>query len=235
MKVQALLATAGLMIVGCTQTPPAQTGKPAANAPAMDPAQAAAVGMPGAASNAATPAAGANAVALKDGVAELGPENSKVIFVGAHTGEKPDPRTGGFEKFSGKLTTDAGKLTAVSFEISTDSMWTEIGGKLTTHLKSPDFLDSKEFPEIKFQSTKVESGEDGKATITGDLTMHGETKSITIPANVKISDAGIALGADFKVDRTEFGMTTATDKVEKSVDLKVIVGEKTEAKPGPTE
>lgn len=239
MKVQALLATAGLMIVGCTQTPPpppAQTGKPAANAPAVDPAQAAAVGMSGASSDAAAPAAGANAVALKDGVAELGPENSKVIFVGAHTGEKPDPRTGGFEKFSGKLTTESGKLTAVSFEISTDSMWTEIGGKLTTHLKSPDFLDSKEFPEIKFQSTKVESGEDGKTTITGDLTMHGETKSITIPANVKISDAGIALGADFKVDRAEFGMfSPATEKVEKVVDLKVVVGEKTEAKPGPAE
>ena len=134
MKVQALLATAGLMITGCTQTPPSppvQTAKPT-NAPAAAPAQAAAVGMSGASSDAAAPAAGANAVALKDGVAELGPDNSKVIFVGAHVGEKPDPRTGGFEKFSGKLTTEAGKLTVVSFEIATDSMWTEIGGKLTT-------------------------------------------------------------------------------------------------------
>lgn len=185
----------------------------------------------------ATPAAATSAskpVTVMDGTAELNPENSKIRFVGAHVGEKPDPRTGGFSKFSGKLSVEAGVLKGLTFEIATDSLWTEIGGKLTTHLKSPDFLDTNEYPEIKFQSTQIVSQDDGKAAITGDLTLHGVTKAITVPATVSLSEDGVTLTADFTVDRAEFGMTTAVDKVEKSVSLTVIVGEANEPKAGPS-
>lgn len=235
MKLHALLLTGTVLMIGCEASVPPKppVGGPTvgtADKTTSDLGEATAANASGAA---VSKGDGNVPVKVTDGAAVLSPENSKVMFVGAHVGEKPDPRTGGFEKFSGKLTVDAGKLTAVALDIVTDSTWTEIGGKLTTHLKSPDFLDTKEFPEIKFQSTKVETTDDGKATITGNLTMHGETKPITIPAKVTITDAGITLVADFTVDRAEFGMTTATDKVEKTVELKVVVGEKTDAKPGP--
>ncbi|MDB5343549.1 MAG: hypothetical protein JWP89_1926 [Schlesneria sp.] len=235
MKLHAFLLTGAVLLVGCEKSVPP---KPPVGGPTVGSAEKTTSDLGESTASTASEAASvkgdaASPVKVTDGAVELSPENTKVMFVGAHTGEKPDPRTGGFEKFSGKLTVDAGKLTAVSLDIITDSTWTEIGGKLTTHLKSPDFLDTKEFPEIKFQSTKVETADGGKATITGDLTMHGETKPITIPATVTITDAGITLVANFTVDRAEFGMTTATDKVEPKVELKVVVGEKTDAKPGP--
>jgi len=181
------------------------------------------------------PAASATArkpVPVVEGTAELNPENSKIRFVGTHAGEKPDPRTGGFSKFSGKLSVDNGALKELTFEIATGSLWTEIGGKLTTHLKSPDFLDTAEYPEIKFQSTQLASQDDGKVAIAGELTMHGVTKSITIPASVSLGEDGVTLTADFTIDRTDFGMTVAVDKVEKPVSLSVTVGEANEPKAG---
>lgn len=171
------------------------------------------------------------AVPLSDGEANLSPENTKIEFVGTHTGDKPEPRTGGFEKFSGKIAVDGGTLKSISFEIDADSMWTEFG-KLTTHLKSPDFFDTKEYPQIKFESTKVDSMEPG-IVVTGNLTLHGETKSITVPATLSTSGDGVTLSANFKIDRTEFGMNFEPTKVEKEVSLTVAVGEKNAPKVAP--
>jgi polyisoprenoid-binding protein YceI len=42
----------------------------------------------------------------------------------------------------------------------------------------PKVLDSGEYPEIRFRSTSVESGEEGKWTVRGDLTLHGETHPV---------------------------------------------------------
>lgn len=240
------------MVIGCeskpvpksTTPPPSSSAAPTTTAETVTAADSATpdTAMPEGkagpvATDEATPAATASVrkpVPVVDGTAELNPENSKIRFVGAHVGEKPDPRTGGFAKFSGKLSVDAGVLKGITFEIATDSLWTEIGGKLTTHLKSPDFLDTNEYPEIKFQSTQVVSQDDGKAAITGDLTLHGVTKAITIPATVSLGEDGVTLTADFTVDRAEFGMSTAVDKVEKAVTLTVVVGESNEPKAGPS-
>lgn len=247
MKFNVIVASTAVMLcLGCNAGSPPTNSKPAPSpsmsgsapaAPSMTGAAPADNDMPGKAetSDAGATAAGATdggqkAVAVTDNTAKLGPENSRVQFIGTHTGDKPDPRLGGFEQFSGTVSTEAGKLTAVALTISTDTLWTEIGEKLTNHLKSPDFLDTKEHPEIKFQSTKVETQDDGKASIIGDLTMHGVTKSITIPATVKITEDGITLTAEFTIDRTEFGMDHAVDKIEKAVALTVVVGEKTQPK-----
>jgi polyisoprenoid-binding protein YceI len=52
--------------------------------------------------------------------------------------------------------------------------------KRDAHLKTPDFFNARQFPEITFKSTAVKaSGDDFE--VTGDLTMHGVTKSITVP------------------------------------------------------
>lgn len=187
----------------------------------------------------AVPAGGAPAGASKmtpvpadGGEATLSPENTKIEFVGLHTDPaKPDPRRGGFEKFSGKLALDGEALKSISFEIAADSLWSE-ASKLTTHLKSPDFFDTKENPDIKFESTAVEAKEGATATVTGNLTLHGVTKAITVPVTVSVTKEGVTLAADFKIDRTEFGMSFEPDKIDKAVSLTVIVGEKNDPKPG---
>jgi polyisoprenoid-binding protein YceI len=175
-------------------------------------------------------------VAIEAGVAALSPENSKIEFIGTHAGPRPDPRLGGFEKISGKAEVDEAtkKLKSVSIDIDTRSVWTQIGGPLTSHLKSADFFDANEFPDAKFQSTEVEAtdAEAGKFTVTGDLTLHGVTKPITAQATIKIKNGGLTLISQFSIDRTEFGITGVQDRVEKSVALTFVIGDKTQPKSG---
>lgn len=181
---------------------------------------------------ATTPAAKLTPVSIDAGIAVLSPDNSRIGFVGTHIGPKPDPRTGGFGKFAGTAEVDIeGKtLKAVSVEIETGSLWTEIP-KLTNHLNSPDFFDAKEYPTARFTSTKIEpAGEPGKFQITGDLTLLAATHEITFPAQVTIDESGLTLKSEFTVDRTEFGMNHAPDQVEKNVTLTVVVGEQTVTK-----
>jgi polyisoprenoid-binding protein YceI len=164
----------------------------------------------------------------------LTPENTKVEFVGIHLPPKqPDPRTGGFEKLSGKAKVDAsGKaLQAVSVEIDTTSLWTEVGGRLTDHLKSADFLEIREYPTIKFESTKIEPGQ-GQAQITGQLTMHGVTKVITFPATVEVNEGGLTLRSEFSLDRTEYGVNYQPNAVGKEVKITAVIGEKTQPRQG---
>jgi polyisoprenoid-binding protein YceI len=156
------------------------------------------------------------------GMAAIGPENSKLQFVCAHVGAKPDPRKGGFAKFSGKAEVDpaAKSLKSLALDIDTNSLWTEFD-KLTTHLKSPDFFEVRRFPTAKFESTKIEP-----AAITGKLTLHGVTKEITIPATITVSDAGVRIASEFTINRLDYGISYDPKKVEEKVALTVVVGEK---------
>jgi polyisoprenoid-binding protein YceI len=177
--------------------------------------------------------ADANRAPIDSGVAKLTPENTKIIFVGTHVGPKPDPRTGGFEKFTGEAKVDAESksLESVTVEIDTTSIWTQFGN-LTRHLNTQDFFDTREYPQAKFVSKSIKPGRDpGAVEITGDLTLLAETKEIKVPATVAVEDGGLALKADFTIDRTEFGMDRLQDRVEKPVALTVVIGEKTEPLP----
>jgi len=167
----------------------------------------------------------ATPVPAQASVCSLNPQNSKLQFVCAHVGPRPDPRKGGFAKFSGQARLDtAGKaLKSVSLEIESGSLWTEID-MLTNHLKSADFFDVRRIPTAKFESTKIEPGS-GKSQITGKLTLHGVTKEISFPATIEVSDAGLTLESEFTIDRSEFGMTYDPKKVENKVTLTVAIGE----------
>ena len=153
----------------------------------------------------------------------LTPENTRIQFVCAHVGDKPDPRTGNFEKFDGKAVVDGGTLKSIRVDIETASINAEVGEKLTNHLKSPDFFDVREHPKATFVSTAIEPAGEGQVTITGDLTLLKVTKPITFPATVS-TENGLTLQAEFSFDRTEFGMTYSPDRVEKTVAMTVTIG-----------
>ncbi|MDB4539526.1 YceI family protein [Saprospiraceae bacterium] len=169
-------------------------------------------------------------VPLKDDTAKLSPNNTRVEFVGTHEGPKPDPRIGGFEKFSGDLVVNSGgeSVKSLMLDFETGSMFTKLGNKLTTHLKSDDFLNVKKYPQAKFVSTQIgEQSEDGMFEITGDFTLMGKTKEISFPARMKSTEDGVLLQSQFQIDRTDFGMNKMTAKVSKAVSIKLSVGEKT--------
>ncbi len=81
-----------------------------------------------------------------------------------------------------------------------------------THLKSADFFDAEQFPTITFRSTKVKSLGDGEFEITGDITMHGVTKPLTLKAEVSpevkspMGGYKIGVSATGVINREDFGM-----------------------------
>ena len=86
--------------------------------------------------------------------------------------------------------------------------------KRDAHLKSPDFLNVKEYPTITFNSTNVAPSGDKTATITGDFTLHGVTKSISFEATVnKVAPFAmdkskeiVGISAETMIERTDYGM-----------------------------
>jgi polyisoprenoid-binding protein YceI len=147
----------------------------------------------------------AGAEALK-----LDPAASKIEFTGSKvTGS----HNGGFKSFQGTwaLVADKPESSLISAEIAADSVWTDTD-KLTGHLKSPDFFDVAKFPTASFQSTEIRKGSsDAKAkdathTVTGDLSLHGVTKSIQFPAKLSVSPKEAALDSEFFLNRKDFGI-----------------------------
>ena len=90
--------------------------------------------------------------------------------------------TGRFDNFKGNFTFDEASPEAskVKVEIDTNSINSNHAER-DKHLRGKDFLDTASFPTATFESTGVKLDGD-KATITGNLTLHGVTKAITIDA-----------------------------------------------------
>ncbi len=172
---------------------------------------------------------------ITDGMVSLSPENSKVEFVGTHVGDDPKPRLGGFAKFSGKLemSEDGTKVKSLNLDFDTTSLWTQLGGKLTDHLKTADFLDIEKYPTANFASSRVtETDDPEKVDIVGKFTLMGRTNQITLPAKIKVTEQGVQLKTEMMLDRTSFGMTKMTEGVSKEVAITFSVGEKTSTGPG---
>lgn len=226
-SVFAVIVLCGFCVLGCESEPEVVTGSPTRGNPALQggappmesvPAGAPIVTVPPpdhGAPNAAAPTEGTSVALTAD--------NTTVKFVGVHAGDKPDPRTGTFGKLTGTAIVNEGVLKSLTVEFDTSTVSTDID-KLTDHLKSPDFFDVKQHPTAKFESTAIEMGDNGSATITGNLTLLGVTKPVSFPATVS-TDGGFTVSGELSIDRTEFGMNYSTDKVEKMVTLTFSVGE----------
>jgi polyisoprenoid-binding protein YceI len=160
------------------------------------------------------------------------PDNTRIEFIGLHTGDEPNPRLGGFREFKGMLVVEKGSLSSVSVEIEIKSIWTEFE-KLTQHLMAADFFGADEYPTATFTSTSITPvGTGGDLKIVGTLNMHGTEGEISFPAKVRVNDQGLVLKSEFKIDRTLFGMDEHTDAVEKLASVSVVVGQATEGARG---
>ena len=85
------------------------------------------------------------------------------------------------------------------------------------HLKSPDFLELEKYPTITFKSTQVERKGEDEYAVTGDLTIHGVTRPVTLsvegptpPQKDPWGNVRIGLEATTKIDRKDFGLTWNT-------------------------
>ena len=137
-------------------------------------------------------------------------ENSKVDFTGSKVTGKHE---GGFKKISGTidLVNEKAEESSVSVDIDMTSVFTDTD-RLTKHLQTGDFFEVEKHPKATFVSTKIvadkEKGDDAY-TVTGDLEMRGEKKSITFPAIIKVGDEKVEVDAEFAINRKDFGIVYA--------------------------
>ena len=147
-------------------------------------------------------------------------DGSSVGFIGSKVTGSHD---GGFNTFSGEITVVGGNPvgSSVKLMIDTTSIWTDTD-RLTGHLKSGDFFDVESHPEATFESTNIEATDDSY-TVTGNLDLHGVTKSISFPADIEISDGGIKAQAEFAIKRFDFNIAykgKADDLIRDDVVIK---------------
>jgi polyisoprenoid-binding protein YceI len=94
------------------------------------------------------------------------------------------------------------------------------------HLKSPDFLDVAKYPTITFRSTKVAPAGPDRLAVTGDLTLHGVTRPVTLEVQTSPEVKGMfgetrrGFTAVGKIDRKDFGLTW-----NKAIEAGPVVGD----------
>lgn len=129
---------------------------------------------------------------------------SSVGFTGAKITGSHD---GTFGQFSGSVELDSANLlrSTVRVEIQMSSVAIE-PARLRTHLVSDDFFGVETHPTATFVSTQLAevSTEGATHLVTGDLTLHGQTRSISFPATIHVSAAEVHANAEFSINRRDF-------------------------------
>jgi len=121
---------------------------------------------------------------------------------------------GSFTKAEGTVWFDKDDLSTLRMEISIDPASINTGMAVRDRdLKGEGFFEVDKFPEMRFVSTHAAPQADGTVKLSGNLTMHGVTKAVTLDVDglnaVVQSDNGPRTGASAttKVNRREFGLT----------------------------
>jgi len=136
--------------------------------------------------------------------------HSQVGFKVRHFVSKVNGRFGDYE---GTVNIDRAKPEASSVEITikTESINTD-NAQRDGHLKSPDFFDAAKYPTITFKSTKVVAKGNNAYDVTGNFTLHGVTKEITVPVSfmgfIKDPRGGEKAGfeASTVINRKDYGI-----------------------------
>ena len=140
---------------------------------------------------------------------------------------------GAFTKVSGTVQYDPGDLakTVIDATIETASVDTRVEMR-DNDLRSPHFFDASKYPTLTFKSKKVAEAGPGKLKVTGDLTIHGVTKEVTLDvegpsAPVKDPRGNLRVGASASttINRKDFGVdgaaTVVGDDVPITIDMEL--------------
>ena len=155
------------------------------------------------AASAAKPAAGPRTYTIDR-------SHSSVGFRIRHLVSRVDGR---FKDFAGTITYDpaAPEKSSVDVTVQAASIDTDTPRR-DDDLRSENFFDVAKYPTLTFKSTSVQKKSANELTLTGDLTMHGVTKRVTVPVDVLGilpfrggEKAGFA--TTFVVDRKDYGIT----------------------------
>ncbi|MEU9184933.1 YceI family protein [Streptomyces sp. NPDC048484] len=185
----------------------------------------------------AAPGAVSPDLAALTGDYAIDPAHSTIGFVARHamvTNVK-----GGFEDFTGSLHLDGGdpSLSTATIDVKMDSISTGSADR-DGHLKSADFFKTEEFPTMTFRSTAAEALGGDDYRITGDLTILGTTKPLSIDlefngaAKDPFGNERVGFEGKAQILRSEWGLTwnaaletggvLVSDKIKLTFDISAI-------------
>lgn len=155
--------------------------------------------------------------------------HSSVVFKAKHLGASNF--YGAFDTVTGSIVFDENNpaTASVTLEIPTAGINSRNENR-DNHLKSPDFFNAAQFPAIKFTSTNVSKTGANTYRVTGDLDLHGVTKSIT--AEVEHTGSGkhprsgkalVGFEARFTINRSDFGMNYMVGPLSDEIGLIIAV------------
>lgn len=110
--------------------------------------------------------------------------------------------------YTGEVQLDGDQVLGVSYVAQMASVEAD-HPKLTAHLKTEDFFDVPNHPTSTFTSTAIEPGataEGATHTVTGRLTIRGETKQVRFPATLEVTPEAVKAKAEFTINRQDFGV-----------------------------
>jgi polyisoprenoid-binding protein YceI len=156
------------------------------------------------------------------------PMHSKLTFTVTHRGFSSV--SGLFQKFDATITSSKSDFSDAVFNLTVDATSVNTEVKMRDDdLRSPNFFNSAKYPSITFKSTSIRNttGMKDRFRITGDLSMHGVTKTVTMDlwfrgtiedAMSKKTKAGFQLTGI--IDRTDFNVGPA-DPFDISTDVMI--------------
>ncbi len=158
---------------------------------------------------------------------KVDPVHSMVIFTISHLGVS-NP-FGVFHAPEGTVAqADADSAPSLDISLPVDKL--DMGNEMwEKDIKAASWFDVKQFPTITFKTTSVKKTGDNVYEATGDLTLHGVTKSITVTLTKTGEGKGmkgetrIGYSTTFKINRSDYGMTTYKGPIGDEVTLMVNV------------
>lgn len=137
---------------------------------------------------------------------------------------------GRFNEFEGTFSYDPEKPDESSVEVTIDTSSIDSNhAERDKHLRGGDFLDVDKHAEATFKSTSFKVSDDKKATLVGDLTLHGVTKPVTI--DVAISGMGkdpwggerAGFSGTTSINLTDYGIKNILGPVSETIDLNLYI------------
>jgi polyisoprenoid-binding protein YceI len=121
---------------------------------------------------------------------------------------------GGFTRWSGTVQLPDAEFSEATVAVTIDASSIETGvADRDAHLKSPDFLDVAQYPELRFVGTRVQPRSADEIDVVGDLTIRGVTREVSLrveqhgQAKDPWGNVRAAFTATATIDRRDFGLT----------------------------
>lgn len=151
--------------------------------------------------------------------------HSSVVFKVKHLGTANF--YGRFNGITGTLDFDPANPTAAKVNVEIPTQNVDTGNtQRDDHLRSPDFFDAKQFPTMSFASTKVTKTGEHAYDVTGNLTLHGVTKPVTLKVEHTGSGKHPRSGKDLigfearaTIKRSDFGMQFMVGPLSDDVEI----------------